>query len=225
MRYVQLSILRLLWIWFGSGVAAGIIGHARQAAIAGAVLGLFLGPIGVVAAFALDGRASCPHCAGRLDGRGQICQHCHRPIRWDNVPSELIDPAAEMVPLGQGRFALSPLCRGADRRGRPLSKMWRQHHLGPGDAAEGLSARQPRNADGPAVRKAVEPVPRHAVMYRAYSVCRLAAAHGACRIQFQTISTPRVPAPGRRSSLPYSRFHTTGGSCCRECPRFAAARA
>jgi len=78
-----------LWIWFGSGVAAGIIGHARQAAIAGAVLGLFLGPIGVVAAFALDGRASCPHCAGRLDGRGQICQHCHRPIRWDNVSPEL----------------------------------------------------------------------------------------------------------------------------------------
>ena len=78
-----------LWVWFGSAVAAGIIGHARQAAIAGAVLGLFLGPIGVVAAFALDGRASCPHCAGRLDGRGQICQHCHRPIRWDNVPSEL----------------------------------------------------------------------------------------------------------------------------------------
>ena len=77
------------WTWFGSVPAAGIIGHARQAAIAGAVLGLFLGPIGVVAAFALDGRASCPHCAGRLDGRGQICQHCHRPIRWDHVPSEL----------------------------------------------------------------------------------------------------------------------------------------
>jgi hypothetical protein len=77
-----------LWIWFGSGVAAGIIGHARHAAMAGAVLGLFLGPIGVLAAFALDGRASCPHCAGRLDGRGQICQHCHRPIRWDNVPQE-----------------------------------------------------------------------------------------------------------------------------------------
>jgi len=78
-----------LWVWFSSGVAAGIIGHARQAAIAGALLGFFLGPIGDVAAFALDGRASCPHCAGRLQGRGQICQHCHRPIRWDHIPPEL----------------------------------------------------------------------------------------------------------------------------------------
>ena len=142
-----------LWIWFSSGVAAGIIGHARQAALAGAVLGLFLGPIGVLAAFALDGRASCPHCAGRLDGRGQICQHCHRPIRWDNVPLGTVDPAAEMVPFGQGCFELPPLCRGVDRGGRPLSEMRRQHHLGPGNAAEGLSARQPRGADGPAHAK------------------------------------------------------------------------
>ncbi len=77
-----------LWMWFSSPVAAGIIGHARGAALAGAVLGLFLGPVGVIAAFALDARASCPHCAGRLDGRAQICQHCHRPIRWDHVPPD-----------------------------------------------------------------------------------------------------------------------------------------
>jgi hypothetical protein len=79
------------WIcftWFGSAVAAGIIGHARQAVVPGAILGLFLGPIGLVAAFALDGRSSCPHCAGKLDGRGQICQHCNRPIRWHDSPSE-----------------------------------------------------------------------------------------------------------------------------------------
>jgi hypothetical protein len=99
----------LLWVWFSSGVAAGIVGYARHAAMAGAVLGLFLGPIGVVAAFALDGRASCPHCAGRLDGRGQICQHCHRPIRWDNVP-----PETSILPLkwlGLSRDVLScPHC-------------------------------------------------------------------------------------------------------------------
>jgi hypothetical protein len=87
------------WAWFASVPAAGMIGHARHAALAGAVLGLFLGPIGVLAAFALDGRASCPHCAGRLDGRGQICQHCHRPIRWDNIPPEL-----PILPLRWFRF-------------------------------------------------------------------------------------------------------------------------
>jgi hypothetical protein len=102
--YAYTILWIFLWIWFGSGVAAGIIGHARQAAVAGAVLGLFLGPIGVIAAFALDGRASCPHCAGRLDGRGQICQHCHRPIRWDNVPPEL--PTVILKWLRPGREVL-----------------------------------------------------------------------------------------------------------------------
>jgi hypothetical protein len=98
-----------VWMWFSSAVAAGIIGHARQAAIPGLVLGLFLGPIGVVAAFSLDGRASCPHCAGRLEGRGQICQHCHRPIRWDNMPSEMASLPLRW--LGLGKDALTcPHC-------------------------------------------------------------------------------------------------------------------
>ena len=94
-----MSTFAILWIWFSSAVAAGIIGHARQAAPAGAVLGLFLGPLGVLAAFALDGRSSCPHCAGRLDGRGHICQHCHRPIRWEDTASE-----SSILPLNWLRF-------------------------------------------------------------------------------------------------------------------------
>jgi hypothetical protein len=96
-----------LWMWFSSGVAAGIVGHARQAAIAGAVLGLFLGPIGVIAAFSLDGRASCPHCAGRLEGRGQICQHCHRPIRWDTVPEH---SGISLKWFGLGNVLTCPHC-------------------------------------------------------------------------------------------------------------------
>jgi len=67
-----------VWIWFiwlSSAIAAGIVGHARQAALPGTVLGLFFGPIGLLAAFALD-------------GRGQICQHCNRPIRWNEPASE-----------------------------------------------------------------------------------------------------------------------------------------
>lgn len=88
-----------IWLWFSSAVAAGIIGHSRQAALPGALLGMFLGPIGVLAAFALDGRSSCPHCAGKLDGRGQICQHCHRPIRWHESTSE-----SSILPLGWFRW-------------------------------------------------------------------------------------------------------------------------
>ncbi len=95
----MLSDFAVLWIWFSSAVAAGIIGYSRQAGPAGVVLGLFLGPIGVVAAFALDGRPSCPHCAGKLHGRGQICQHCHRPIRWEDVVSE-----SSILPLRWLRF-------------------------------------------------------------------------------------------------------------------------
>ena len=133
------------WIWYGwisSAVAAGIVGHGRKAALPGAVLGIFFGPVGLLAAFALDGRSSCPHCAGKLDGRGQICQHCNRPIRWHESPSE-----SSILPLGwlfggQGSLECPYLRCAAARRSFPLPAMLRQHHLGKGSPIAGLAARQ-----------------------------------------------------------------------------------
>jgi Double zinc ribbon len=108
-------VFAIFWIWFGSAVGAAIVGNSRQAALAGFVLGLFLGPLGIVAAFALDGRPCCPHCAGRLDGRGQICQHCQRPLRWEESGSGSIQLPSLIAPRSSADFMRCPHCSAALR--------------------------------------------------------------------------------------------------------------
>lgn len=58
------------------GLLGMVIGHPKQAAALGLLLGVLFGPLGLVAAFAIDGRPKCPHCGGRLNGHVRKCQHC-----------------------------------------------------------------------------------------------------------------------------------------------------
>ena len=74
--------IAILLLWVASGIAGTFAGHRRQACEGGFLLGILLGPVGVIAALGLEGRPQCPRCAGLLDGRGKICQHCHVPLDW-----------------------------------------------------------------------------------------------------------------------------------------------
>ncbi len=78
-------------VWLGS-----VVGRAKEAALPGALLGLFLGPIGLLVAFTIDCRGKCPRCNGRINGKPQLCQHCGHvfgtPARWakvDQIPALL----------------------------------------------------------------------------------------------------------------------------------------
>lgn len=83
----------LIFTWIACPVAGGIIASRKKATLGGALLGLFLGPIGVIAAFALDGRPSCPTCQSKLDGRGEICPLCKTDLEWRiNGPIERKKP-------------------------------------------------------------------------------------------------------------------------------------
>jgi hypothetical protein len=72
------------WIvgWIACIVAGACAGSGKSSAITGAILGALLGPLGVLAALGLDGRERCPGCAGRVDGEGDVCQHCRLPLVW-----------------------------------------------------------------------------------------------------------------------------------------------
>ena len=57
------------------GVVCGVcaligcsIGEPKQAGTEGFWLGLLFGPIGLVLALAMDNRAQCPECGGRING-------------------------------------------------------------------------------------------------------------------------------------------------------------
>jgi hypothetical protein len=67
----------------GSGLCAlvgGAIAGAKNAAASGAVLGFFLGPLGIIIACFLDQRPKCPQCKGRNDSTASVCQHCRAPL-------------------------------------------------------------------------------------------------------------------------------------------------
>jgi len=66
--------------------AAGTIGWHKQALLTGLLSRLAFGPLGVLAAFALDGRTPCPRCAGPLNTEEilpVVCQHCGTELKWD----------------------------------------------------------------------------------------------------------------------------------------------
>ncbi|MGE0605502.1 MAG: hypothetical protein AB7O62_00140 [Pirellulales bacterium] len=69
-------------LWIGCAIAGYVAAHSRSAGSGGLILGVLLGPIGVLAALGLDGRPLCPHCGGRLDGRGKKCQWCAIALVW-----------------------------------------------------------------------------------------------------------------------------------------------
>jgi hypothetical protein len=70
-----------------SAVLGGAVGKPRMAYITGLFLGLFFGPLGVFAAFAIDKRPQCCHCSSRLDGLARECPQCHARLTWKVEPS------------------------------------------------------------------------------------------------------------------------------------------
>jgi len=58
------------------------VGSPRMAYFTGLLLGLFFGPLGVFAAFAIDKRPRCPNCSARLNGLARECPACHCGLTW-----------------------------------------------------------------------------------------------------------------------------------------------
>jgi hypothetical protein len=84
-------------LWVGSIILAYCVGHSKDAGQDAVVAAVVFGPLGLLAALGFDGRPRCPRCAGRLDGRGEICQHCRTPLFWNQGvfgPEVSLDPPA-----------------------------------------------------------------------------------------------------------------------------------
>ena len=64
------------------GLLGRAVGAPRMAYYTGLLLGLFFGPLGVFAAFAVDKRPKCCHCTGRLNGFARRCPHCRARLVW-----------------------------------------------------------------------------------------------------------------------------------------------
>jgi hypothetical protein len=123
----------VLLAWLGCAFLGAVVGGRRNAAGFGLLLGLFFGPLGVLCAFALDGRPQCPCCRTRLEGRASVCPACHARLRGrgglaeiDDLPE--IDGGVDLPPLDLrwvGRF-WAVIVRGADWIGKPALAAARQ---------------------------------------------------------------------------------------------------
>lgn len=69
-------------VWCMSPILGYVIATQKQDGFLGALFGLFLGPIGVIAAGFLDSRPMCPMCHTRLNQRPQICPACKTMFKW-----------------------------------------------------------------------------------------------------------------------------------------------
>ena len=86
-----------LWAMFG--VAAAIVGSNRGGSGGNWFLvGLLLGPIGLVLAFTAG--VQCPHCRSKINPKAETCPKCQRDLgRLDGEPKDRQKAQEKGVPL------------------------------------------------------------------------------------------------------------------------------
>ena len=83
-----MEMIVLWWVIFG--IAAGIVTAAKSqnalGFIAGFLLGVLLGPIGLLISFfikpskgkLMKGKRECPYCKEAINAQATVCPHCQR---------------------------------------------------------------------------------------------------------------------------------------------------
>jgi len=82
--------------WLVCGVLGAIIASGKNAGGSGFALGVLFGPLGLLAAFAVDRRRQCDKCGGRVNGAPEVCQRCGADFPRD-LPPEMTKTTAEEI--------------------------------------------------------------------------------------------------------------------------------
>ena len=71
----------LIVAWLACGIAAAIIGARKGEGLGGFILGVLLGPIGIlIVAVSRGNRRECPACRELIHAAARICPHCRTEI-------------------------------------------------------------------------------------------------------------------------------------------------
>ena len=69
--------MEIVIIWLICGVIAAMIASQRQAGCLGFILGVLLGPFGIIAAFFIGGK-QCLFCKSKIDTSATVCPKCQK---------------------------------------------------------------------------------------------------------------------------------------------------
>jgi hypothetical protein len=84
--------VEIVVVWLLCGVAAGMIGSRKGAGCSGFLVGLLLGPIGIIIALVMKGsRVHCPFCKELIQKKAVICPHCRSNLLETIPPASFIE--------------------------------------------------------------------------------------------------------------------------------------
>lgn len=70
-----------LVLWLACGVIAAMIGSRKGEGCGGFIVGILLGPFGIVAALMSSGnRRACPHCREMIHKQASVCPRCQKEV-------------------------------------------------------------------------------------------------------------------------------------------------
>jgi hypothetical protein len=73
--------MEFIGFWLLCGIVAAMIGRRKGAGCVGFVVGLILGPIGIIIALVMKGnRKACPFCKELVNRDATVCPHCQKDI-------------------------------------------------------------------------------------------------------------------------------------------------
>lgn len=74
--------MELILIWILCGIVAALIGGAKGRGCLGFILGILLGPFGILIMLVTPGdRIPCPYCRERIHPDATVCPHCQKEIK------------------------------------------------------------------------------------------------------------------------------------------------
>jgi uncharacterized membrane protein YeaQ/YmgE (transglycosylase-associated protein family) len=77
--FITLTVGLVTWLIFG--VVASMIGAKKGAGCSGFILGVLLGPIGIVIALVMKGnRKACPYCKELINVAATVCSKCQKDV-------------------------------------------------------------------------------------------------------------------------------------------------
>lgn len=75
-------------LWFLCGLIAAAVGSSKNLGAPGFLLGLLLGPIGIMIVVLSSGnRIPCPFCREKMNRRAIVCPHCQCDVVARAVPA------------------------------------------------------------------------------------------------------------------------------------------